>query len=122
MTINPVLGKNHSTDICLFLNDKILKGFDDGLLTGMILTELQKAIDMISHYILLLSIIGFPDHIVKWFQSYLSKYKFTVNLQNSFSEVSSISCSMRKASILGYLLFSFYVHDMLMAVICNLFL
>ena len=65
MTINPVLGKNHSTYTCLFLNDKILKGFDDGLLTGMILTELQKAIDMISHYILLLSIIGFPDHTVK---------------------------------------------------------
>ena len=102
MTINPVLGKNHSTDTCLFLNDKILKGFDDGLLTGMILTELQKAIDMISHYILLLSIIGFPDHI--------------------FSEVSSISCSMPQASILGSLLFSFYVHDMPMAVKCNLFL
>ena len=30
--------KNHSTDYCLsFLNDKILKGFDQGLITGMIL-------------------------------------------------------------------------------------
>ena len=33
--------KNHSTDACLsFLNDKILKGFDDGLVTGMILIDL----------------------------------------------------------------------------------
>ena len=32
--------KNHSTDTCLsFLNDKILKGFDDGLVTGMILID-----------------------------------------------------------------------------------
>ena len=36
--------KNHSTDTCLsFLNDKILKGFDDGLVTGMILIDLQTS-------------------------------------------------------------------------------
>ena len=66
--------KNHSTDTCLsFLNDKILKGFDDGLVTGMILIDLQKAFDTINHDILLkkLGIIGFSDHTVKWFQSYL---------------------------------------------------
>ena len=35
---------NHSTNLCLsFLTDKILKGFDEGLLTGMILIDLQKA-------------------------------------------------------------------------------
>ena len=45
--------KNHSTDTCLsFLNDKILKGFDDGLVTGMILIDLQKAFDTINHDIL----------------------------------------------------------------------
>ena len=45
--------RNHSTDTCLsFLNDKILKGFDDGLVTGMILIDLQKAFDTISHDIL----------------------------------------------------------------------
>ena len=79
--------KNHSTDTCLsFLNDKILKGFNDALVTGMILIDLQKAFDTINHDILLkkLSIIGFPDHTVKWFQSYLSNRKFTVNLENSF--------------------------------------
>ena len=33
---------------CLsFLNDKILKCFDDGLLTGMILTDLHKGFNMI---------------------------------------------------------------------------
>ena len=35
--------KNHSTDFCLsFLNDKILKGFDQGLITGMILIDLRN--------------------------------------------------------------------------------
>ena len=117
--------KNHSTDTCLsFLNDKILKGFDDGLVTGMILIDLQKAFDAINHDILLkkVSIIGFSDHAVKWFQSYLSNRKFTVNLENSFSKVSNISCDVPQGSILGSLLFLIYVNDMPMAVKCNLFL
>ena len=45
---------NHSTNLCLpFLTDKVLKGFDEGLLTGMILIDLQKAFDTINHEILL---------------------------------------------------------------------
>ena len=117
--------KNHSTDTCLsFLNEKMLKGFDDGLVTGMILIDLQKALDTINHDILLkkLSIIGFSDHTVKWFQSYLSKRKFNVNLENSFSEVSNISCGVPQGSIIGPLLFLIYVNDTPMAVKCNLFL
>ena len=41
---------NHSTNLCLsFLTDNVLKGFDEGLLTGMILIDLQKAFDTIDH-------------------------------------------------------------------------
>ena len=103
-----------------FFNDKN----DDALATGMISIDLQKAFDTIKHDILLkkLSIIGFSDHTVKWFQSYLSNHRFMVNLENSFSEVSNILCSVSQGSILGPLLFLIYVHDMTMAVKCNLFL
>ena len=66
--------------------------------------------------------IGFSDHAVKWFQSYLSNRKFTVNLENSFFELSSISCAVPQGSIFGRLLFLIYVNDMPMAVNCNLFL
>ena len=46
--------KNYSTDTSLtYLTDKILTGFDSGLLTGMILIDLQKASDTINHDILL---------------------------------------------------------------------
>ena len=116
---------NHLANTCLsFLNVKIVKGFDDGLVTGMILIDLQKAFDTINHDILLkkLSIIGFSDHTVKWFQSYLSNRQFMVNLENSFSEVSSISCGMPQGSILGPLLFLIHVNDTWMAVKCDLFL
>ena len=46
--------RNHSTDTCLsYLTDKIVTSFDSGLLTGMILIDLQKAFDTINHDILL---------------------------------------------------------------------
>ena len=67
--------KNHSTNLCLsFLNDKILKGFDEGLFTGIILIDLQKAFDTIKHQILLgkLNAIVFSEKTMAWFKSYLS--------------------------------------------------
>ena len=106
------------------MNDKILKGFDDGLVTGMILIDLQKPFDTVNHDILFkkLRMFGFSDHTIKWFQSYLSNRKFMVNLENSFSEVSSISCGMPQGSVLGPLLFLIYVNNMSMAVKCNFLL
>ena len=89
MTINPVLGKTPQQIylFLFFLSDKILKGFDDGLVTGMILIDLRLSFDTMSQDILLkkLIIIGFSDHTVKWFQSYLSSCTFLVNLENYFS-------------------------------------
>ena len=73
--------KKHSTDFCLsYLNDKILKGFDKGLMTGMILIDLQKAFDTIDHDVLLqkLYAISFSKHAVNWFQYYLSNRSFLV--------------------------------------------
>ena len=44
---------NHSTNLCLsFLTENILKGLDEGLLTGIILIDLQKAFCTINHEIL----------------------------------------------------------------------
>ena len=52
LSLNKVLYDYDYT--CLsFLNGKILKGFDDGLVTGIILIDLQKVFDMINHDILL---------------------------------------------------------------------
>ena len=71
--------KKHSTDFCLsFLNDKTLKGFDQGLITGIILIDLQKAFVTIDHDILIqkLYAIGFSKHSVNWFRSYLTSRTF----------------------------------------------
>ena len=117
--------KNHLTDSCLtFLHDKILKGSDKGLMTGIIMIDLQKAFDTIDHDILLkkLSAIGFSNHTIGWFKSYLSNRLFRVNLGNCYSDLSNITCRVPQGSILGPLLFLIYVNDMLLAVKSNLFL
>ena len=109
--------KNHSTDTCFsFLNDNIFKGFDDGLVSAMILIDLQKAFDTINHDILLkkLSIILFSNHTVNWFQSNLSNRKFTVNLDNTFLKVQAYHAVYHKDHYV-------YVNDIPMAVKCNLF-
>ena len=108
----------------MFLHDKILKGFDKGLMTGMILVDLQKAFDTIDHDILLkkLSAIGFSNHTIGWFKSYLSNRLFRVNLENCYSDPSNITCGVPQGSILGPLLFLIYVNDMPQAVKSNLFL
>ena len=116
---------NHSTDFCLsFLNDKILKGFDSGMSTGMILIDLQKAFDTIDHQILLqkMSFLGFSTQSSKWFESYLSNRTFRVNIENSFSDTADLNCGVPQGSILGPLLFLLYVNDMSQAVDCELFL
>ena len=99
--------KNHSTDLCLsFLNDKIRKGFDKGLFTGMILIDLQKTFDTINHEILgKLHAISFSEKTLAWFKLYLSDRAFKVNINNHFSDLSKVSCGFPQGSTLDALLF-----------------
>ena len=62
--------KYYSTDTCLsYLNNKIKIGFEQGLMTGMILTDLQKAFDTIDHDILSekMHYLGFFEPTIQWF-------------------------------------------------------
>ena len=74
--------KNHSTDFCLsYLTDKISKCFGSGLLTGVILSDLEKAFDTVDHNILLLKLppLGFSRDVIDWYKSYLSSRKIHAN-------------------------------------------
>ena len=64
-----------------------MKGFDNGLFTGMILIDLQKVVDTIDHNILLekLKAIGFCKDTVNWFHSYLTDRTFLVSIENKYS-------------------------------------
>ena len=99
---------NHSTDVFLsFLNDKILKGFDNGMYTGMILIDLQEAFDTTNHQILLdkLLPVGFSKNASRWYESYLTERHFTGGVINRVSKFANISCGVSQDSVLGSLLF-----------------
>ena len=89
---------------------KILKGLDEGLLTGMILIDLQKAFGTINHEILFkkLKAIGFFEGYITWLQSYLSERIFFISIENQLSDYGRISCGVPQGSILG-LYFSLFV-------------
>ena len=74
-----------------YFNDKILKGFVKGMMTDMILVDLQKVFDTINHDVLLqkLHAISFLRHTINWFKSYLSTRSFLVKLENHFSQPAS---------------------------------
>ena len=115
---------NHSINLCLsFLTDKILKDFEEGLLTGMILIDLQKAFDTINYEILLktLKTIGFLDKCIQWFWSGVFKQIFFIEIENQLSDFGKVSCGVPQCSILGPLLFLIYVNDMPQAAKSNLF-
>ena len=99
------------TDLChSSLNDKSLKGLNNFLLTAIILLDLQKAFDTISHNILLekLNSIRFCDDTVNWFNSYVIDQAFSIQQYSSFSK---ISCGVSQGSIVGPLFFVTYVKD-----------
>ena len=96
----------HSTDLRLsYLNDNILKGCDNRLLTEMILVDLQKAFDTTGDNIIIekLKAILFCGHSVNSFHSYLTNRKFLVIIENEYSSISKIGVPQR--SIVGPLLF-----------------
>ena len=79
-----------------------MTGFNSGLLTGIILIDLQKAFDTINHNILLRkkASLGFSNYSVKWFQSYLSNRSFRVNIKSKYSSTAKIECEVPQGSIL----------------------
>ena len=113
---------NHSFSLCLsFLIDKILQGFGEGLLTGRILIDLQKAFDKINQEILFkkLKAMGSSEACITWFQSYLSESIFFITIENQLSDYGRTLCGAPQSSILGPLLFLIYVNDMPQAVNLN---
>ena len=117
--------KHYSTDNCLsYLTDKVRTGFEKGLLTGMVLIDLQKAFDTIDHGILLdkMNCLGFSNSTVEWFNSYLTNRSFIVNVGKEYSSPGRLSCGVPQGSILGPLLFLLYVNDMPQAVNSELLL
>ena len=103
----------YSTDTCLIhLFDHIKSQTANGLYTGMVMIDLQKAFDTVDHQILCNKFQAMGVSNTKWFESYLTGRKQLVNVNGTESNLADITCGVPQGSILGPLLFLCYVNDM----------
>ena len=76
-----------------FLNDNILKGFDNGMYTGTILTDPQKTFHTTNHKIQRnkLLAVSFSKDTIIWYEFYSSEVHFTVEVANRVPNFANIS-------------------------------
>ena len=107
--------KAHSTQHCLLIMLEKLRGaLDKGLVTGILLTDLSKAFDSISHELLAAKLYayGFSKNSVKLIYDYLSGRTHRTKVNNSFGKWLKIMFGLPQGSILGVILFNIYINDL----------
>ena len=99
-------------DTCLtYLTDYIRHGMDNGLYTGMVMIDLQKAFDTVNHSLLSgkLRDLGLNNISFSWFDLYLTNRAQKVDINGTFSKPRMVPCGVPQGSILDPLRFSKYV-------------
>ena len=106
----------HSTEtLNIYTTDLILEAMDKKKMNALILLDLSKACDSVSHQRLLqkLSAVGASPATVRWFQSYLTGWTQSVRIDSVLSDPLPITHGLPQGAILSPLLFSTYLNDLL---------
>ena len=116
----------YSTQHALFrLIEFCRKKLDENYTIGMVLMDLSKAYDCLPHDLLIakLEAYGFGIHSLRLTASYLSNRKQRVKIGSTGSDLQDIVCGVLQGSVLGPLLFNFFLSDFLLLIqdcdVCN---
>ena len=92
---------NFSNGSCLtYLTDYNKTQTSKGLYTGMLMLDLQKAFNTVDHEILCKKLKAIGIKSVDWFRSYLSNRNQTVNVNDTESDPSLVTCGVSQGIIL----------------------
>ena len=91
----------------------MLEAIDKKNVTAIVLLDMSKAFDSVSHPILLhkLKCVGASSQAVGWFKSYLSGRRQYVRIGSTVSSVLPLSHGVPQGTILSPLLFCIYTND-----------
>ena len=98
--------------------EKCKSSVDKGKVFGVILTDLSKAFDCLSHELIIakLNAYGFSLSALKLMQSYLSERKQKTKINQAYSSWEEILFGVPHRSILGPILFNIFLSDLFLVV------
>ena len=102
------------------LVDEIYKSKSKSFKPGIIFLDIKKAFDTVNHEILLkkLSYYGIGGTVLTWFKNFLSDRYQCTRIHGNISSFVLVLSGVPQGSILGPILFSIYINDIIYA--CNL--